>query len=295
MRSVFSTYHPIVNFMFFCIVIGMNIFMMHPLYLGITAVGAFSYAVMLNGRSVIKFSAFFLLPVTVVSVAVNALTNPRGATVLIYTQYSQITMESVIYGTLTGIMLSSVLLWFSCFNKVMTEDKFTYLFGKTIPSISLIFTMTMRFIPNFKTQIKRISEAQKCIGKNVGNGSLKERIHNGINIVSIMFTWALENAVDTADSMKSRGYGMGKRTSFTIYRFDRRDTVVSIFLMAVSVGCIIGMTAGACHTEFYPDINIADTRGINLCFCAAYFMLCFFPAAAEIKEVIVWRYTQSKI
>lgn len=295
MRSVFSSYHPIVNFMFFCVVIGMNIFMMHPLYLGITAVGAFSYAVMFNGRSVIKFSVLFLLPVTVVSVAVNALTNPRGATVLIYTQYSQITMESVIYGALTGIMLSSVLLWFSCFNKVMTEDKFTYLFGKTIPSISLIFTMTMRFIPNFKTQIKRISEAQKCIGKNVGNGSLKERIHNGINIVSIMFTWALENAVDTADSMKSRGYGMSKRSSFSIYRFDRRDTVAAIFLIVISAACIIGMIMGACHMEFYPSVTMTDPGGENLWFCAAYFLLCFFPAAAEIKEVIVWRYSQLKI
>ncbi len=41
--------------------------------------------------------------------------------------------------------------------------------------------------------------------------------------MSILVTWALENAIDTADSMKDRGYVLPGRTAFSIYRFDRRD------------------------------------------------------------------------
>lgn len=52
---------------------------------------------------------------------------------------------------------------------------------------------------------------------------LIKRAKHGIKIMSILVTWALENAIDTADSMKDRGYGLPGRTAFSIYRFDRRD------------------------------------------------------------------------
>lgn len=295
MKSVFSTYHPIINFIFFCIVIGINIFMMHPVYLGITAAGAFTYALMLKGKNILKFVLVFLIPVTAIAAVINALTNPRGETVLLYTQYSQITLESVVYGVLTGVMLSSVILWFACVNQIMTSDKFTYLFGRIIPSLSLIFSMVMRFVPHFRNRIKKIYESQKCIGKDVGEGRLIQRILNGVNIISILFTWSLENSVDTADSMKSRGYGMKNRSSFSIYRFDRRDCMVLTFLVAVSAVTLTGVAMGASHIEFYPCIDMAGFDEGALCSLAAYVMLCFFPVAAEIKEVILWRYSQSKI
>ena len=41
--------------------------------------------------------------------------------------------------------------------------------------------------------------------------------------LSVTVTWALENAVVTADSMKSRGYGLPGRTAFARQRFDGRD------------------------------------------------------------------------
>ena len=98
-------------------------------------------------------------------------------------------------------MFVSVLLWFSCSNAVMTSDKLTYLFGRIIPSLSLIFSMVLRFVPRFKTQIQVISNAQKCIGRGVDEGSILTRAKNGIKILSMLTTWALENGITTADSM----------------------------------------------------------------------------------------------
>ena len=105
----------------------------------------------------------------------------------------------------------------------MTSDKFVYLFGRVIPALSLVLSMTLRFVPKFKAQIQVVSEAQRCVGRDVSNGSVLQRLRNGITILSIMVTWALENAIETADSMKSRGYGLPGRTAFSIYRFDSRD------------------------------------------------------------------------
>ena len=120
-------------------------------------------------------------------------------------------------------MLCAVIEWFSCYTAVMTSDKFVYLFGRIIPALSLVLSMTLRFVPKFKAQIHTVSEAQRCVGRDVSDGSVLQRLRHGITILSIMVTWCLENAIETADSMKSRGYGLPGRSAFSIYRFDSRD------------------------------------------------------------------------
>ncbi len=295
MRSVFSTCHPAVNFGWFCAVIGIGIFLMHPMFLAVAVLASSCYAILLGGKGTIKFIVCFLAPMVAVFMVVNALVNPRGNTVLYDTEYSQVTMEAAIYGLTMGLMLATILLWFSCYNKVMTSDKFIYLFGKAIPAVSLIFSMVMRFVPNFKMQIKKISEAQRCIGRDVSNGKLWEKIHHGILIVSIMFTWALENAIDSADSMRSRGYGLKNRSTFSIYRFDGRDLGVAVLLAVVTGIVLAGMALGKCSIEFYPEIVMADFSRDSLAVYIAYGILCFFPPLMELKEVIVWKRLQSKI
>ena len=56
-----------------------------------------------------------------------------------------------------------------------------------------------------------------------------------------MSTWSLENAIETADSMKSRGYGLPGRTAFSIFRFDRRDKLA----LPVLLGCVFYILLGA--------------------------------------------------
>lgn len=43
-----------------------------------------------------------------------------------------LTLESIAYGCAAAVMLVAVLFWFSCYNEVMTSDKFMYLFGRII-------------------------------------------------------------------------------------------------------------------------------------------------------------------
>lgn len=295
MKSVFSTYHPIINFGFFCVVIGTGIFMKHPVFMSIAVAAALVYAVIIGGKATIKFFLCFVLPMILVMTIVNPLTNHRGDTVLFYTEYSQITLEATIYGLVSGFMLGAILLWFSCYNKVMTSDKFIYLFGRIMPAISLIFSMVMRFVPNFKMQIEKISNAQKCIGRDVTSGTKKEKIRHGMKILSIMFTWALENAIDTADSMRSRGYGMKNRSTFSIYRFDGRDWTAAVFLAAMTAITLVGSAMGKCTIDFYPSIIIADFDWFTVTSCLAYAGLCFFPTIIEIKEATIWKLSQSKI
>lgn len=69
--------------------------------------------------------------------------NHYGVTMLYYVKSSGnwITLEALVYGVVLGAVMFVVIQWFSCYNKVMTTDKFIYLFGRIIPALSLILSM----------------------------------------------------------------------------------------------------------------------------------------------------------
>lgn len=295
MKSPFGTYHPIINFSYFCAVILLGMFLMHPVCLIISASAAAVYAIRLGGRGTVKFIFCFILPMIAAVSLLNPLLIHKGVTILTYLGDNPITLEAIAYGAASGVMFASVLLWFSCYNAIMTSDKFIYLFGRIIPSMSLVFSMVLRFVPRFKAQMKSISQAQKCVGRDVSDGSLPEKARHGLKILSIMVTWALENAIDTADSMKSRGYGLKGRTTFSIYRFDGRDSAAALAIVLLAAIVVLGAFLGICGASYYPSIDFAEQGPAAIVIYAAYFLLCFLPIILDIKEELRWRHSQSKI
>jgi energy-coupling factor transport system permease protein len=57
-------------------------------------------------------------------------------------------LEALYYGSAIAAMFVVMLIWFGCYNDVLTSDKFTSLFGNVIPSFSLLLVMVLRMIPN---------------------------------------------------------------------------------------------------------------------------------------------------
>ena len=244
----------------------------------------------------VKTALWMMLPVFLISAIVNPLFTHEGVTLLMYMKNGNpITLESILYGLGAGFMLVSVLNWFSCYQVVMTSDKFIYLFGKAIPAMSLILSMVFRFVPKFKAQIEKISNSQKCIGRDVSNGKLLDRAHHGMKIMSIMTTWALENSVETADSMKSRGYGLRGRNNFSIYRFDTRDKILTAVMAVMGLIVIAGIATKTVRFLYYPMIVINDTTigAMLVYFC--YGALCLLPVTINVIEDIKWHYLKSKI
>ncbi len=295
MKDVFGTYHPIINFMFFCAVLLFSMFFMHPVLLLISLISGFSYYVYLTGKKALKFSLIFLLPMMILISLINPLFNHRGVTIIGYVMGNPMTLESILYGAGTGLMFGAVILWFSCYNVIMTSDKFIYLFGRIIPAMSLILSMVLRFVPRFMTQVKIISDSQKCLGRDVSDGRLKDRVAHGIKILSVMTTWALENAIDTADSMNSRGYGLPGRTAFSNFRFDTRDKTMNVFMLGLFALIIGGTVTGQNTVQYFPSVRFPEVTAAGIIIYGAYFILCFMPLILDLKEQARWRHLQSKI
>lgn len=296
MKDAFSTYHPLVNFLYFAFVFAFSMVFMHPVCLAVSLICGFIYSISLKGKKALKFNIAFLLPVMLVTALINPAFNHEGATILTYLPAGNpLTLESITYGIAASIMLSAVICWFSCYNEIMTSDKFVYLFGRIIPAMSLILSMSLRFVPKFKAQIKVVSNAQKCIGRDASNGGIFERARHGITILSVMVTWALENAIETADSMKSRGYGLPGRTAFSIYRFDNRDKKA---LAAIAfLGCYIlsGGIFDGLKWRYFPSMKGAVSGIYTISLWISYMGLCLVPVIVDRQEERQWNATQLKI
>lgn len=290
MRDAFSTYHPAVEFLYFALVLLFTMFFLHPAALVISLAGGFSWSVYLGGKKALLFNLAAILPMLLLTALINPAFNHEGGTVLTYLPSGNpLTLESILYGLAAATMLAAALLWFSCYNKVMTSDKFIYLFGRVIPALSLILSMVLRFVPRFKAQLKAVSAAQRCVGRDVSNGSLLERARHGIRILSILVTWALENAVETADSMKSRGYGLPGRTAFSIYRFDERDKNALLWIGGLGLYLIAMWLAGGTYVRYFPTFQSTPPDAWSVSAFMAYALLCATPLIIDCWEEKQWK------
>ncbi len=296
MRDSFYEYHPFVNLIYFALVIGFSMVVNHPLAQLISLVCAIIYVVSTQGKKSVGFMLKFCLPLVLLTAFINPVFNHEGTTILLYfSNGNPLTLESILYGFSSGCMIITLLLWFSAFSAVMTSDKFIYLFGRVIPALSLVLSMTLRFVPKFKTQMKNVADAQKCIGRDVSGGSLLNRTKTAITIVSVMITWSLENAIETADSMKSRGYGLKGRTAFSIYRFEDRDKHTLVWFAFCFLYILAGVVVSAFGFRYFPDIRYSAFDITTIPFYVVYFGLCITPVVLNTVEDRKWKTIYSKM
>lgn len=292
----FKKYHPFVNFIYFVFVIGLSMILMQPACLTVSVLCSIVYLAVLSEGKGIGKSLGYMLPVILLMGMINPIFNHEGVTILGYLPGGNpITAESVIYGFAAAMMLGSVMCWFLCYNSVMTSDKFIYLFGKVIPSLSLVISMTLRFVPLFVSRVKKVSYAQRCIGKGVQGKGIIKKAKSGLEILSGMITWSFENAVDVSDSMKARGYGLGGRTAFSLFVFDKRDLKMLIYIILTGGYVLACKIAGCVDFEFFPCLNGGEITALNISVPIIYFMLCISPVVIEVWEVRKWHILKSKI
>ena len=292
----FSSYHPLVNFLFFALVLVFSMCFMHPLCLLISLCSALAYALRLNGKKGLRFSLRYMLPMLLLAAIINPAFNHQGVTILRYLPSGNpLTLESILYGLAAAAMLVSVLEWFTCYTAVMTSDKFVWLFGRIIPALSLVLSMALRFVPKFSEQMKTVREAQRCVGRDTANGTVIQRLRHGVTVFSILVTWALENAIETADSMRSRGYGLPGRSAFSIYRFDSRDRAALLWMLCCGGFIIAGWIAGGFAFNYYPMLSAAPVTPLTVMFPLAYLALCLTPVILDRKEERVWKRLNSEI
>ena len=286
--------HPVVNLLFFIGCIGFSMFIMQPLCLAISLLCAAFSAALFCGKKAALFGVKFLLPTMLFIIIINPLFNHRGATVLFYLPWGNpFTLESLVYGCAAALVLCSVAVWFLSFNRVMTSDKLVFLFGRIAPSLSLVLAMALRFVPRFTQQFRQVKTAQKQLYS--GKKSLRSKIRSAFAVFSVMISWSMENAIDTSDAMKSRGYGLKGRTAYSLYHFRQRDAVALVIMLAEIICLILFIVFGQTGFRYYPTIKGEITDVFSISFYVVYALFLLTPLIINIREGAEWKLSRSKI
>ena len=294
-QDAFSKRHPIVNFLFFLGAIGFGVIIQHPMYLLAGFLCSITYYLQLNGRKGLK-NLLWMLLFFLMMTAINPLFNVYGKTRLFTVFGRPYTLEGIYYGAAVAGALVVMLIWFGCYNAVLTSDKFTCLFGDLIPSLSLLLVMVLRMIPNLMRKAKQFLGARKSIGKGGSeNAPRKDKVMDGMTIVSALTDWALEGSVVTGDAMRSRGYGSTKRSSFMVYRMTGMDVCLLVTQSLLILMVLASMITGGTVAEFTPDLFIAPIKGYHVPGFLAYWAYLLIPVILQIKETIQWHISRSRI
>lgn len=220
---------------------------------------------------------------------INPIFSHKGETILFFLNSRPITAEAFLYGLNIGIMLCGAILFMGAYSKVMSADKHLYLFEKINCQLGLLVSMAIRFVPLFAKKMKDISNAQKAMGMYSGE-AVYDRLRERLSAFGGAMSWAFENGVTTAMSMDARGYGLRRRTSYSLFRFKPQDIFV-ILLTAVCTA-VLAVTSDKITFSFYPYLSVLSAAKLPR---IAFGVMCFCTGAVEIKERLTWKYSALKI
>ncbi len=292
--KAFGNYHPFVLLIYFLSVLLVAMFVSNPVLQTEALAGGILFCIMIQRKRETVGNLGFYVPLFLMIAITNPLFSHNGVTPLFFLNGNPVTLEAFVYGIAIAVMLIGVILWCKCYSEIMTSDKFLYLFGKVIPKLSLVLSMALRFIPMFKRQMHRVSRAQKAMGL-YSSKSFTDKIRSHMRVFMAMIAWSLENSIETSASMKARGYGLKRRTNFSLFHFYSGDAV----LLATCV-LMLGITvSGAAMNEtvfyYYPRISGLNLSVYAITVYTAFGILSFIPFITEVKEALVWKYYISKI
>lgn len=291
--SRFSERNPLVLLVFFLATAGIAMFTMHPALLLLSFMGALLYFLALGEGQKLKSHLFPLCLVLGMGL-LNPLFYHNGQTVLFVLNHNPVTLEALLYGLVSGFMGAGVLYWFRCFSKIMTSDRLLYLFGSLSPKTALILSMALRYVPLFKKQWQSIVQSQKGLGL-YKEDTLLDALQGNMWVFSILITWALENGITTADSMAARGYGTGRRSFFSLYRFTMRDGEYLCLILLLTSVTLLAMGTGHLAIAYYPALSLSPLGLWGTVGLLCYGLLCLLPVINDSLEVLQWKYFMSKI
>lgn len=298
-KQYFYHFHPLIVFFYFCSVLTIVMFSVNPIVRIITLIIGLYTQWRLESIEQVKRDLKWLVILLLFSTLGNFLFIHTGRTILFEWTITanksyRFTLEALFYGFSFGMMMFSIFIWFRLFSYSFNSEKILYLFGKRMPRISLILSMILRFIPLYQAEVTNIKLAQKGLGISSENEANKKMEKEYQTFLSL-FGWSLERAIITSDSMNARGYGLKNRTQYQSYAFQRRDFLLTLYIVFLLVSFYYCSLQDAFSFYYYPRLRLNSVEGTSVIGYVLLGCLLSLPLLIEVKERVRWTYLQWKM
>ncbi len=274
-------YHPLTNFIFFLLVILLTGIINNPALTLISCISVTTSFFIFRKKENHSFIPILLF--CLIIGILNPLFSHHGNTILFYLQGKAITLEALIYGLFLSFQLLQLILWFKLLSLAMTSEHLMCLFGGLSPRLALLFSMVLRFVPDFSRQYRAAENAAKVRGVYKSDDILSS-IRGKVLIFLSVAGYSLEKGITSADSMEARGYSLPHRSSARRFKIRKRDMLLITSTLLLSLPIIV---AGIIKTDqclFYPEFTITITPAGLLLILLPGLLLTLIPVFIYLKE-----------
>jgi energy-coupling factor transport system permease protein len=289
MNGGFRSLHPLTCVLYYAGAMALGMMMTHPLFI-LTLIGLTSLLIHWHGElpSLWRLLKYFA-PLALLFALANPLFSHRGRHVIMEVFGQPFTLESLLYGLISVGTILAVLILFTSYQVVITPPKFLRVFGSLFPKTALMTTVAIRFVPLMRRRLMEIAAVQRTKGIDIAAGRLTKRISDGMKLLQLLLSVSLEEALQTADAMKAKGYGTGPRGRFEEYHFSHMDRIVLTLLVILAAACLAGRMQGYGDFPIFPVMpSFAFTTGDTATWLA-YLLYLSVPIALEGRRVWIWR------
>lgn len=285
--TAFDSLHPLIALAYFAAVLVLAMAAPHPTLLAVSLAGSVLCGVWLRGANAVAKSFAWQLPLLCIIVAINPLFSSTGTTELFRIGTQAVYAEGYANAATMAVLLVCVMQWFSNADAVLGSDKIMGTLGGVLPTIGLMVSMIMRLVPRFVQRGRSINAALGACtaarpqkeSANAGKPALHARASDQLRISTTLMGWSMEDSLESADSMRCRGWGaVRKRTTFRRTRFRLRDAAA----LGVLAALIAGASAASCLLMdgfgFFPALHGTPASPL----IALYALLLCFPLLLEL-------------
>ena len=296
-RKYIGQIHPAVGFFYIAAVLVITMITMNPYLLAISCITSIIVMGYLKGLSELRKNIVPDISVIIFTVGIQPVFSGSGKTVLYYVNDRAVYLEGYIYGLVIALLLITVFNWCTVMRILMDSEKLMYLIGRLSPTLAMMITMILRFIPLMRQRYRVIHEGQIGMGRYNNLYSKKknvlyafmgfiEKIRHRIKEISILISWSLENSIETSDSMESRGYGLKGRTSYHRYILKKTDIIQMILIAGAFAYVLVPVLLRQFMAYYLPRVYIESVSVWHVIVMVVYIVLAVFPVVFYKKSDI---------
>ncbi|WP_462410571.1 energy-coupling factor transporter transmembrane component T [Neobacillus sp. Marseille-QA0830] len=289
MRNEFKRFHPLVLFSYYVGALALVIIMQHPIFLCLAFLVILAVNYVEDQLKGVSKWVTFMITTGLFILILNPVFNERGQHVLFTVFSHRVTGESALYGGINALLLIGVMALFVSYNEVMAPNKLLYLFSKFLPQFAVLLMLTLRFIPLMRRRVEEISAIQTSKGMSVAHGRWRDKAKTGMLYLQLLLVHSLEEAIQTADSMKARGYGQGSRSTYEYFILKKSDVMALVYLLFLCSVVIYGRISGFGYLTIYPILETLTISATESIILVVYLLFISFPLFVQMGGYIRWR------
>ena len=284
-HGAFDSAHPSVPVAYFCGMAGLTMLCMHPVLVCVSLAGAVLFSALARGRRATLRGLRWQLPMMLVIAAANPLFSASGSTCLLRVGAMSIYLESVCYGACAAAMLAASVTWLECAAAVVTQDRLLALASNRLPVVALMVSMAARLVPTLVRRGREVMDVERVVTGSRPDG-WRERVADAGRVSGALVGWSLSDSLDSADSMRARGWGASeRRTSYQPWAFRASDAHALVGVVTLVATCGLLAWVACSQFRFYPTMSVLVPWWGYI----PYAICALLPSALQLREALAWR------